>query len=387
MGCDNNKTDATKCERNTVNKKLIYVVTEDWYFVSHRLPLAITARMNGYDVAIVTRRGNKAPFIEGAGIRVIDFAIDRGGVNPLRELLTVFRLWRLYRHESPDLVHHVAMKPVLLGGLAARLAGVRGIVNAIAGMGFLFTGEKRNGVVTKLVRRLLPLSVGRGRVIVQNSDDALELERLGVPDRNIRLIRGAGVDLERFSPRPELPGVPVVVLPARLLWDKGVEEFVGAARWLSEQGVKGRFALVGDPDPDNPASISDSDIKAWLAEGVIEHWGWCDDVVEVMRAAHIVCLPSYREGLPKSLLEAAACGRAIVATDVPGCREVVRDGDNGILVPAGDTRALARALLRLIEDETLRKAMGMRARARAESEFSQELVHEQTLAVYRELLG
>ncbi|WP_333843179.1 glycosyltransferase family 4 protein, partial [Pelomicrobium sp.] len=221
-------------------------------------------------------------------------------------------------------------------------------------------------------------------VIVQNPDDAAAVRRLGVTPERIRLISGAGVDGELFSPRPEPDGAPVVMLASRLLWDKGVGEFVEAARRLAGRG---RFVLVGAPDPDNPASVSEADLRGWVSEGVVEWWGAREDMPAVLNQAHIVCLPSYREGLPKVLLEAMACGRPVIATDAPGCRDCVRDGDNGLLVPIRDAGALAGAIARLLDDPALRRRMGERGRERAVEEFSQERVIAATLAVYREALA
>ncbi len=366
--------------------KLLFLVTEDWYFVSHRLPLAVAAREAGFGVVVVTRVREKVAAIAAAGIRVIPFEMNRGGMNPLRELATLFRLWLLYRRERPDIVHHVALKPVLLGGLAARLAGVRAVVSAVAGLGFLYSGDRRAPRAARLLRWLLPSLIGRGRAIAQNPEDAAMLADCGVASFRIRLICGAGVDTTCFSPQPEPPGLPLVVLPARMLRDKGVAEFVAAARDLRDQGVRARFALVGAPDAANPACISETELRAWAAEGVVEWWDHRDDMRAVYAACHVVCLPSYREVLPKALLEAAACGRPIVATDAPGCREIVRDGDNGLLVPVRDAAALAAALRRLLEDGGLRRDMGARGRELAVAAFSVEQVVSETLALYRELL-
>jgi len=367
-------------------KKVLFLVTEDWYFVSHRLPLAVAAREAGYEVVVATRVRDKAAAIEAAGVRVIPIKMDRGGMNLPRELATLFRLWRLYRRERPDIVHHVALKPVLLGGLAARLAGVRAVVGAVAGLGFLFSGDHRASRVVRLLQWSLPGLIGRGRAIAQNPEDAAMLADCGIAPSRIHLICGAGVDTAYFSPQPEPPGIPLVVLPARMLRDKGVAEFVAAARDLRGQGVRARFALVGAPDAANPACISETELRAWAAEGVVEWWGHRDDMRAVYAACHVVCLPSYREGLPKALLEAAACGRPIVATDAPGCREIVRDGENGLLVPVRDAGALAIALRRLLEDGALRRDMGARGREVAVAAFSVEQVVSETLALYRELL-
>lgn len=367
--------------------KLLFLVTEDWYFVSHRLPLAKAAKDGGFDVVVATRLETMSRVIEAARIRAIPFEMSRRGTNPLSELGTLIRLWRLYRREQPDIVHHVALKPVVLGGLAARLAGVHAVVAAVAGMGFLFAGEGRLPWVRAGLLRLLPWVIGSGRAIVQNPEDAALLDSHGVPHGRIRLIRGAGVDPDRFRILPEVEDVPLVVLPARMLWDKGVGEFAAAAGMLRQRGIAARFALVGEGDADNPASVPQATLEGWRAEGLVEWWGRRDDMPKVLAQAHVVCLPSYREGLPKALLEAAASGRAIVTCDVPGCREVVRHQDNGLLVPPRDAGALADALERLILDAGLRRQMGRRGRERAEAEFSQERVIAETLAVYRELLA
>jgi glycosyltransferase involved in cell wall biosynthesis len=365
--------------------KLLFFVTEDYYFVSHRLPLAVAARAAGYDVCVVTRVQQAAATIEAAGVRVVPFDNARSSLNPFNDLRTLYRLVRLYRSERPDIVHHVAMKPVLYGSIAARLTGRPRIVNAFAGMGWLFTSP--GGLarwIMPMVRRVLGRAVRTGIALVQNPDDERLLAQLGVPPRQIRRIAGSGVDLERFRPAAEPAGPPVVVMPARLLADKGVEEFVAAARLLQQKGVAARFVLAGEPDPDNPTSISSARVTAWADEGVVQYKGYVADVAGLLAQSHIVCLPSYREGLPKSLIEAAAAGRPIVTTDVPGCREVVTDGDNGLLVPARDAAALAGALQRLIDDAALRRIMGARGRRRAEQEFGLETVIRQTLALYRE---
>ncbi len=364
--------------------KLLFVVTEDWYFVSHRLPLAVAAQAAGFEVAVATRAGRQADVIRNAGIRLIPFGLSRRGGNPLAEVMA---LWRLYRREQPDLVHHVALKPVMFGALAAWLARVPAQVNAVAGLGWLFTSSGR---VVRLLRPVLRWMLGRllmqphSLTIVQNPEDKALLERSGVSAARLRLIRGAGVDVQIFYPVAPPPEPVCIVLVARMLWDKGVGEFVEAARRLTGAGVNARFVLVGDPDPANPASVPESTLRNWHGQHGVEWWGRREDMPAVLQAAHIACLPSYREGLPKSLLEAAACGLPIVTTDAPGCREVVRDGVNGLLVPVRDAAALAAALEKLIDDAALRRRMGEQSRARAETEFGQETVIAQTLAVYRE---
>jgi glycosyltransferase involved in cell wall biosynthesis len=367
--------------------KILFVVTEDWYFVSHRLPLAVAARAAGYEVRVATREGRQADVIRNAGIRLIPFNLSRRGGNPLREVIS---LWRLYRREQPDLVHHVALKPVMFGAVAAWLAGVSAQVNAVAGLGWLFTTS--SGLV-RLVRPVLRRTLARlldrphCLTIVQNPEDWALLERSGIAAGRLRLIRGAGVDLQTFRPAAPPPEPVCIVLVARMLWDKGVGEFIEAARRLTAAGVNARFVLVGDPDSANPASVPEETLLDWSGQPGVEWWGRRDDMPAVLQAAHIACLPSYREGLPKTLLEAAACGLPIVTTDAPGCREVVEDGVNGLLVPVRDVVGLEAALRRLIFDPELRRRMGEQSRGRAEAEFGLQRVIEQTLAVYGEVLA
>lgn len=367
---------------------LLFFVTEDYYFVSHRLPVALAAKRAGYDVRVATQVRHSGDVIEHAGLRLIPFKNARSSLNPFTELLTLFRLIRLYRRERPSIVHHVALKPVLYGTIAARLAGTPRVINAVAGMGWLFTsGAGLARWLKPLVRRALRPVLKSGVALVQNPDDARLLEQFGVPKSRIRLIAGSGVDLQLFHPHAHSNEVPIVVLPARLLWDKGVGDFVAAARALRRQGIKARFVLAGEPDPANPATIHPDQVSSWAHEGVIENRGWVVDMPALLAESDVVCLPSYREGLPKSLIEAAAAGRPIVTTDVPGCREVVRHGDNGLLVQAGDIDALAHALESLIENPDLRSRMGARGRIRAEQEFGLDAVLQQTLALYRETVA
>lgn len=374
-----------------MKQKILYFVTEDWYFCSHRLPLAVAAREAGYEVAVVTRVREHGDYIRAAGLRLIPLELSRSGRNPFTEWLTVWRLYRVFRHEQPVLIHNVALKPVLYGTLAARLAGVPHVVNALAGLGHLF-GRGRRGLgllrgLVKLAFRWL-LNGTRDRVILQNPDDQNLLVSAGAldPGRAI-LIRGSGVDLGRFRPAREPAGIPVVVLAARMLWDKGVGEFCAAAERLRDQGVTARFVLVGDSDEENLGSIPRTQLELWQRAGVVEWWGKRGDMPEILGHCHLFCLPSYYgEGVPKVLLEAAAAGRPIVTTDMPGCREVVRDGENGLLVPPRDVPALAEALGKLLQDKPLRESLGRRSREIAEAEFGVERVIEKTLEIYRGLL-
>jgi len=369
--------------------KLLFLVTEDWYFASHRLPLAVAAKQVGFEVAVACRVGRDRSRIEASGIRVLPLAkLRRESANPLSVLAAISEIMTLYRRERPDIVHHVALKPVLLGSVAARLAGLPRMVNAVAGLGWLFTSRSLGArLLGQLIAQVFRLLLNRGQVIVQNPDDQNFLQRLGVHADHLHLIRGAGVDIHAFAPRPEPEDRPLVILASRLLWNKGVGEFVDAARELHKQGIQARFALVGEPDYANPAAISKSQLAEWQCEGAVEWWGRRDDMPRVMAQTNVVCLPSYREGLPKVLIEAAAAGRPIVTTDAPGCREIVRDGENGLLVPVKSVEPLAAALRRLIEEPELRARMGQRGREIAVAEFSMQKVNTETLAVYQDLLN
>lgn len=371
--------------------RLLYLVTEDWYFCSHRLPLAVAAREAGFDVTVATRVRAHGERIRAAGLDLVPLEWSRRNLNPLLEIGPLVKIVGLYRRLRPTIVHHVALKPVLYGALAARIARVPGVINALAGLGYVFSSsEWKARLLRPAVRTAfhLLLDARNSRLIVQNPDDcALFTGRGMVHAERIAVIRGSGVDLTLFRPRPEPDGLPLVVLPARMLRDKGVHEFVEAAQILRQAGVRARFALVGDADAENPASIPAVQLEQWAAQGMVEYWGWRDDMAEVLAQCNLVCLPSYYgEGLPKSLLEAAASARAIVTCDVPGCREAVEDGVSGLLVAPRDPRSLAAALRRLLADAPLRARMGARGRQRAEAEFSLARVNADTLALYRALL-
>ncbi len=372
--------------------KLLFLITEDWFFCSHFLMRAIAAREAGFDVVVAAREQQHGEIIRSAGLRFVPLPFDRRSMNPMRELGQLAMIWQLYRHERPDIVHHIAVKPILYGTLAARLAGVRAIINAPVGLGYVFSSEDRAArwlrPVFRLAYRLLMNPPG-SRVIFENRDDLASFVAQGVVRKtDAVLIRGAGVDVTRFHPSLVEKGQPpIVMLVARMLRDKGIVEFVAAARLLKKSGVAARFVLVGDPDPENPASLDVATLNAWHEGQVVEWWGRREDMPEVFAQADIVCLPSYREGLPKVLLEAAASACARVATDVPGCREAVIDGEDGLLVPPRDVLSLAAALRRLLDDEPLRIALARRGRERVEQEFSDDIVVQQTMAVYREIMA
>lgn len=369
---------------------LLFLVTEDWYFVSHRLALARAAHDAGYRVVVATRVQSHGEQIVAAGCELVPLGWRRSGNTPWSHLQALRELTSLYRRIRPDLVHHVALKAVVFGSIAARRSGVQRVVNALAGLGFVFVSSTpRARLLRPLLKQMLRHAL-RGptkRVIVQNRDDRRVLVEAGlVPADQVVLIRGAGVDPERY-PEADVTREPAtIVLVARMLWEKGVGEFVAAASELQRRGVAARWVLVGDTDPDNPRPIARAQLLAWQATGAVEWWGHRDDVPAVLAAATIYALPTrYGEGIPRSLLEAAAAGLAIVTTDTPGCREVVDDNVTGLLVPPGDVPALTAALERLLGDPRLRRRLGRAAREKVSEEFALPGVLAATLGVYREL--
>ncbi len=372
---------------------LLYLVTEDWYFCSHRLPVARAARAAGWDVVVATRVTSHGEDIRAEGFRLIPIGLRRRSLAPWREMAAIAELARLYRRERPGLVHHVGMKPVLYGSLAAAMTGVPAVVNALAGLGYVFTSTR---LKARLVRPWIKLAFSwlldrpNSRVILQNPDDVAAMTEATLPAARVALIRGSGVDIEAFAAtiesEGEPEGPPVAVMVSRMLWDKGVGELVQAARLLRERKVPLNVVLVGPPDPENPASIPETQLRDWDRSGDVAWWGERSDIARIWADSHIAVLPSYYgEGVPKSLLEAAASGRPMLATDTSGCREIVIDGVTGILVPPRDVAALADGLEALARDKTRRQRLGAAARDLVEREFSETLVVERTLALYRAL--
>lgn len=366
------------------------MVTEDWYFCSHRLALALAAKKAGYDVTVVTRVRRHEHIIQKSGLKLIPIEISRSGINPLKELLVIIRLISIYKRERPNIVHQVALKPVIYGSVASRITEIPLVINALAGLGFLYSSPtlKARFIRSFLVPCLkLVINFPRGRMVLQNPDDANLMCKSGIlSGDNITIIRGSGVDILEFCAKPEPDGVPVVVMASRLLLDKGVVEFVEAARELKRKGICARFILVGDTDKENPSSITKERLSRWRDEGIVEVWGQRNNMPDIFAMSHVVCLPSYREGLPKVLLEAASSSRPIIATDVPGCREIVQHNINGLLVPPKDFSVLANALDKLIKSPALRKQMGANGRKLVENEFTLELINNKIISLYEESL-
>lgn len=370
-------------------KRVLIVVNADWFFLSHRLPVALGALRAGYDVHVATTLTEGHAAITDYGFTVHAVEMDRSSAG-LLSLLTLFvRLLFLFWSLRPDVLHLVTIKPVLLGGLAARMSPVGGVVFAISGLGHVFVS---GGIAGRLRRVLVSgwyrfiLGKRRIRVIFQNPDDRAVIEAVAHLGRNRSvMIPGSGVDLSQYSASPVRSGTPVVLMAARLLETKGVREFLQAAQDLQSRGVTAHFVLAGDIDPPNPATIKAEELQRWKDEGAVEILGQRSDVASLMQHSTIVVLPSYREGLPKVLIEAAACGRAIVTTDVPGCRDAIVPGQTGVLVPPRDAVALATAIEELLGDPARCQALGAAGRRRAELIFDVNQVVRSHLDIYRAL--
>lgn len=370
-------------------RRLLYLVSEDWYFRSHRLPMALAAQRAGYEVHVATRVQADGAAIEALGFTLHPLDWRRGSTNPFDRLRLIGDVRRLYRSLKPDLVHHVALEPTVIGSLAALGLPVK-TLNAMAGLGFVFTSRSPKALLTGfVVRGLLRFLLTRrdAAVLVQNEDDRAAIAALGVPADHVFLIAGSGVDADQLTPMPEPEGPVTAGYVGRLLDDKGLRTLIAAHGILAAQGRPVRLVLAGEPDPANPASIPAEEIDSLKARAGIELLGHVADIRTVWARAHIAVLPSRREGLPKSLLEAAACGRAIVATDVPGCRVIARDGVNALLVPPDDPAALADAIDVLARDPALRQSFGAAGRRMVEEEFSSARIGAETVALYDKLLG
>jgi glycosyltransferase involved in cell wall biosynthesis len=379
---------------SSAKPKVLFFANTDWYLANFRLGLAAHVRDQGCEVVIVSPPGPHGHRIEAAGFRWIKLPMARRSLNPIRELMLLWKLFRVYSAEKPDLVHNFTIKCVVYGGLVARLMGIKGNVASVDGLGFVFASSSALAQVLKpVVSELMRIGLGgnSSRVIVQNPDDFLAFKNAAMAaPHSIRLIVGSGVNTDHFCPRPDLPIWPRirVLLASRLLWEKGLAEYVQAAEELKSRGYDAEFLIAGVPDPGNPGSVQVEEIEKWRAAGAVIPVGHIDDMAEFLRTVDIVVLPSfYREGVPRCLLEAASAGLPIVTTDMPGCRSAVDDGVTGFLIPPRDSRALANATAKLLDDASLRLRMGSAGRAKMLAEFDQRLVFDQTFALYRELSG
>ena len=375
------------------NKKLLIFVNDLSFFCSHRLPIAEASLEKELDVCIAYGElgGADKNFLERKGFKVNLIPMQRGSINIFKELKTFLYIWKFFKREKPDIVHLVTIKPYLYGGIISRLTFVPAVISAISGLGTLFIQKDLKSKFLRLILYpffKLALNHFNQKVIVQNKDDMDILVKMGVLNpHKVKLIKGSGVKLKNFTILNEPQETPIVCFAARLLKDKGVYEFISAARLLKRRGIKARFCLAGDLDLNNPSGLSHNDINKIKNEGYVEILGYQKDISKLYAESHIVCLPSYREGMPKSLLEAAAASRAVVTTDVSGCRDAVIPNITGLLVPVKNSQKLADALEWLIKNPQQRIAMGKAGRKLAEKEFPLEKIVKSHLEVYDELIS
>jgi glycosyltransferase involved in cell wall biosynthesis len=375
------------------DKKILILVNYLSFFLSHRLPIAEALLAKGFEVFIGygELRGADPKLLEQRGFKVDFIPMQLGGFNLLRDLKTLYYIWGFFKRVKPDIVHLVTIKPYLYGGIISRLCGVRGLITAVSGLGTLFINKD---LKSKLIRLLLypiyklAFNHLNQKVIVQNKDDLKILVNWGVLNPSkVKLLKGSGVKLENFINLNEPGGTPTVCFAARLLRDKGVYEYVSAVKLLKERGIEAQFLLAGDLDINNPTGLKLDDLNKLKDEGYVEIIGFQKDIATLYAKSHIICLPSYREGFPKSLIEAAAAGRAVVTTDVPGCRDAIIPNKTGLLVPIKDSKKLADALQWLIENPKERIAMGKAGRKFAEKEFPIEKIILNHLDIYQDLLS
>lgn len=369
-----------------MSKKLLFIVNVDWFFVSHRLPIALEALKSGYEVHIACQFTDKFDYLSSLGFKLYPLTLSRSGTSLRSELATILEIFKLSKRINPDVVHMVTIKPVIYGGIVSRILRVKQRVASISGLGYVFIAQ---GLKYKFLRRavalLYRLALRRcdTDVIFQNPNDRDLFIYLGIiRSEQATMIRGSGVDLSGYAVKPEPEQKPVVMFVARLLVDKGVYEFVDAARYFQKQDYPVRMVLVGDVD-ENPKSVKQHELTQWVAEGHLEYWGYTKEVAETMAKANIVVLPSYREGLPKCLIEAAACGRAVITTDVPGCRDAITPDVTGVLIPVKSSEALVTAIRDLVENKERRKQMGKQGRLLAEQAFDIKTVVKIHLDLYK----
>lgn len=373
-----------------VNNTLLYIINDASFFLSHRLPIALAAVRDGYSVVVATPMSKDVRTIVDLGLNHIPLRMTRSGTSIVSELISLIHIGYIMIKIKPNIVHLVTIKPVLYGGFWSRILRTPSAVFAISGMGSLFSDTAKHKTLSKSIAELMYRFIFRHKksaVILQNSKDLDSLREMGaLRSEQAVLVNGSGVDLDVYCPSPLADGERIVVLPARMLWEKGVGIFVEAAKLLKSRGVVARMVLVGPYDPENPDAVSLSQLQEWKNEGIVEWWGHKKNMIEVYAMSHLVVLPSfYREGMPKSLLEAAACGRAIITTDLPGCRDAVDPNKSGLIVPPKDPNALAEAIEKIVNNSDILRSMGVAGRAKAIEKFNVDSVIQTHLNIYRSL--
>jgi glycosyltransferase involved in cell wall biosynthesis len=376
-------------ESSVAVPRILYVVTEDWYFLSHRLPMARAAKAAGYEIHVATRLNSGKAAIEAEGFTPHALSWQRGSLSPMHSLLGVTELRKLLRNLKPDILHNISLKPVLLGSIASLGLLPIAVINSLTGLGTLFIGNHRKSDLTRpLVTAALKALLKRPntRTIVQNPDDRRFVLGLGIPESSVDLIPGSGVDTAHFMRLPDPPPPMTAAYVGRMLADKGVMTLIQAYSLATSRGLKLQLLLAGDTDRENPGSLAPEQLREFASAFGINWLGHVDDIREVWTRAHIAVLASRREGLPKSLLEAAACGRPMIATDTPGCREIAIADETALTVPVDDASALAEAMTRMAGDADMRARFGRRARELVEEKFSADAIGKDIVALYRSLV-
>jgi len=375
---------------NKIN--LLYFVVEDWYFWSHRKSLALAAANKGFEIHVMTRVNKHGEKIRELGFNLIPIELDRHGGNLYYELILLLQVIKTYKRLKPEIVHHISTKPILYGTIAAVFSKISHVVNTFPGFGYLFNSQKiKHKIVSNILKKVFILLFKKKSlmVIVQNIDNAEYLVNEGICNKkSITIIKGSGVDLGEYLPSNVKKKVPVILFAARLLWQKGIADFISAAGIVKKNRESVRFIIVGKPDTNNPDSVTIADLLKWDVKERVEWWGYRSDMATVIAQSSIVVLPTfYGEGVPRILIESAACGKPIITTNIPGCRDIVKHEINGFLVPTHDPVTIARYLERLIDDHELCLKMGSEGRKMVASEFAIEKINTETLQVYDKLLG
>jgi glycosyltransferase involved in cell wall biosynthesis len=365
--------------------KIILFANTDWYLYNFRLSLAKSIKAKGHELILLSPSGPYVQKLEEMGYSWREVKLSRKGFNPIQEINTILAIRSIYKIEKPDLVHHFTIKCVIYGSIAGKIVGVRKIINAITGLGYVFLNDNfRIRSVRWLIKIFYRISLKNTKVVFENEDDCdLFINNHLVKQDQVTIITGTGVDTDKFKPEKEAGGIPTMILIGRMLRDKGVNEFIEAAKVINQGKIQARFILVGDIDAGNPASLTKDNLQDWVHQGIVEWWGWREDIINIYHQASVVCLPSYREGFSTTLIEAGACGKPLVASDVPGCRQIVINGKNGFLVPQKNVGELVKALVKLISNPDLRKAMGINSREIIVKNFSSKMMNAQTMRLYQ----
>ena len=373
-----------------MDKKILYLVNDSSFFMSHRMPTALAAMNSGYEVHVATNLKNNKVYLNSIGFICHEVSFKRSSLFLVSELKTIIRIFNIYRRIKPDLICQETIKPVLYGTLVSKFIPRGPIINTITGLGYLFISQKKIHLLFQNILLFIYKIIFASNfvhLIFENFDDADFFTKKGITNKKkYSVIRGAGVDINKIQPNKFIPNKISIVLVARMLWDKGVGEFVDAARIILSNNHNVSFILVGGVDLENPKGNKEKVLNSWVEEGIVEWRGHSNNVAKILNDSQIACLPSYREGLPKSLIEAASAGLPIITTDVPGCREVVIHNVNGLLVSPKNPSSLVDALLILINDQNARRQMGAKSREFAEKKFSLKIIVKSTLDLYNKVL-